>query len=286
MTNAERFVQQFVTTWGDPTQFPGIYEPEAIITSPVVRRRVVAGELAEFVDRTKALLPDARLHVERWAAGGDFVLIEWRIGATLAGEPLEWAGMSRFTLRGSRAVEEAVHFDTLPLWERLDPTMRRPGLLETPLRGTSEVISENVAVLNRYDIEGLMDRMASGEDRLLERRHRGDARDARFPVTREGSTRKRLAGSLAMIGTKTESVHNRGCDIAQADRVALRFRSEGTFRVEFMGMAPTGERVSYTGLVMYRFARCQVVEIWMGWDPASLVRRIGGDLEARPRPLG
>src|SRR3989442_15209769 len=97
MTDAERFVQQFVTTWGDPTRFPDIYEPEAIIRSPVVRRRVVAGELAEFVARTKALLPHARLHVERWAAGGDFVLIEWRIGATLAGEPLEWAGMSRFT---------------------------------------------------------------------------------------------------------------------------------------------------------------------------------------------
>ncbi len=281
MTNAERFVQQFVTTWGDPTQFPGIYEPEAIITSPVVRRRVVAGELAEFVDRTKALLPDARLHVERWAAGGDFVLIEWRIGATLAGEPLEWAGMSRFTLRGSRAVEEAVHFDTLPLWERLDPTMRRPGLLETPLRGTSEVISENVAVLNRYYDEvwnrgelAVLDEVVSlelvGHDPAI-----GD-----FGFEQLKQLVLMFRRGFPDFQVTAEDV------VAQADRVALRFRSEGTFRVEFMGMAPTGERVSYTGLVMYRFARCQVVEIWMGWDPASLVRRIGGDLEARPRPLG
>jgi len=281
MTNAERFVQQFVTTWGDPTQFPGIYEPEAIITSPVVRRRVVAGELAEFVDRTKALLPDARLHVERWAAGGDFVLIEWRIGATLAGEPLEWAGMSRFTLRGNRAVEEAVHFDTLPLWERLDPTMRRPGLLETPLRGTSEVISENVAVLNRYYDEvwnrgelAVLDEVVSlelvGHDPAI-----GD-----FGFEQLKQLVLMFRRGFPDFQVTAEDV------VAQADRVALRFRSEGTFRVEFMGMAPTGERVSYTGLVMYRFARCQVVEIWMGWDPASLVRRIGGDLEARPRPLG
>ena len=281
MTNAERFVQQFVTTWGDPTQFPGIYEPEAIITSPVVRRRVVAGELAEFVDRTKALLPDARLHVERWAAGGDFVLIEWRIGATLAGEPLEWAGMSRFTLRGSRAVEEAVHFDTLPLWERLDPTMRRPGLLETPLRGTSEVISENVAVLNRYYDEVW---------------NRGELAVLHEVVSLELVGHDPAIGDFGFEQLKQlVLMFRRGFPdfqvtaedvVAQADRVALRFRSEGTFRVEFMGMAPTGERVSYTGLVMYRFARCQVVEIWMGWDPASLVRRIGGDLEARPRPLG
>ena len=281
MTDAESFVQQFVTTWGDPTQFPGIYEPEAIITSPVVRRRVVAGELAEFVDRTKALLPDARLHVERWAAGGDFVLIEWRIGATLAGEPLEWAGMSRFTLRGSRAVEEAVHFDTLPLWERLDPTMRRPGLLETPLRGTSEVISENVAVLNRYYDEvwnrgelAVLDEVVSlelvGHDPAI-----GD-----FGFDQLKQLVLMFRRGFPDFQVTAEDV------VAQADRVALRFRSEGTFRVEFMGMAPTGERVSYTGLVMYRFARCQVVEIWMGWDPASLVRRIGGDLEARPRPLG
>jgi len=281
MTDAERFVQQFVTTWGDPTRFPGIYEPEAIIRSPVVRRRVVAGELAEFVDRTKALLPDARLHVERWAAGGDFVLIEWRIGATLAGEPLEWAGMSRFTLRGSRAVEEAVHFDTLPLWERLDPTMRRPGLLETPLGGTSEVISENVAVLNRYYDEvwnrgelAVLDEVVSlelvGHDPAI-----GD-----FGFEQLKQLVLMFRRGFPDFQVTAEDV------VAQADRVALRFRSEGTFRVEFMGMAPTGERVSYTGLVMYRFARCQVVEIWMGWDPASLVRRIGGDLEARPRPLG
>ena len=281
MTDAESFVQQFVTTWGDPTRFADIYEPEAIITSPVVRRRVVAGELAEFVDRTKALLPDARLHVERWAAGGDFVLIEWRIGATLAGEPLEWAGMSRFTLRGSRAVEEAVHFDTLPLWERLDPTMRRPGLLETPLRGTSEVISENVAVLNRYYDEvwnrgelAVLDEVVSlelvGHDPAI-----GD-----FGFDQLKQLVLMFRRGFPDFQVTAEDV------VAQADRVALRFRSEGTFRVEFMGMAPTGERVSYTGLVMYRFARCQVVEIWMGWDPASLVRRIGGDLEARPRPLG
>ena len=247
----------------------------------LVRRRVVAGELAEFVDRTKALLPDARLHVERWAAGGDFVLIEWRIGATLAGEPLEWAGMSRFTLRGSRAVEEAVHFDTLPLWERLDPTMRRPGLLETPLEGTSEVISENVAVLNRYYDEvwnrgelAVLDEVVSlelvGHDPAI-----GD-----FGFEQLKQLVLMFRRGFPDFQVTAEDV------VAQADRVALRFRSEGTFRVEFMGMAPTGERVSYTGLVMYRFARCQVVEIWMGWDPASLVRRIGGDLEARPRPLG
>ena len=281
MTNAERFVQQFVTTWGDPTQFPGIYEPEAIITSPVVRRRVVAGELAAFVDRTKALLPDARLHVERWAAGGDFVLIEWRIGATLAGEPLEWAGMSRFTLRGSRAVEEAVHFDTLPLWERLDPTMRRPGLLETPLRGTSEVISENVAVLNRYYDEvwnrgelAVLDEVVSlelvGHDPAI-----GD-----FGFEQLKQLVLMFRRGFPDFQVTAEDV------VAQADRVALRFRSEGTFRVEFMGLAPTGARVSYTGLVMYRFARCQIVEIWMGWDPASLLRHIGADLEVRPRPGG
>lgn len=281
MTDAERFVQEFVATWGDPTRFPDIYEPGAIIESPAVRRRIVAGELAAFIERTKALLPDARQHVERWAARDDFVLIEWRIVATLAGEPIEWAGMSRFTLRGSRAVEEIVHFDTLPLWERLDPSMRRPGLLETAHGVTSAVASENVVVLNRYYDEvwnggdlSVLDEVVSHE--LVA--HDPAIGDFGFEQLKELARTFRVG--FPDFRVTTEDV------VAQGDGIALRFRSEGTFAGPFMGAAPTGVRVSYVGLVMYRFARCRIVEIWMGWDPASLLRQVGAQLGAPPRPPG
>jgi hypothetical protein len=39
--------------------------------------------------------------------------------------------VSRYTLDDGLAIAEAVHFDSLPLWERLDPSMKRPGLLDS-----------------------------------------------------------------------------------------------------------------------------------------------------------
>ena len=58
------------------------------------------------------------------------LFIEWAISATLAGQPIGWKGVSRYVLRGLKAIDEAVYFDSLPLWERLDPSMSRPGLLD------------------------------------------------------------------------------------------------------------------------------------------------------------
>jgi len=133
LSETERFLERFKECWGIPARFAALYHPEAAIRSPVFRRPVRGSEVADAVARTRSLLPDVRLDVRDWAARGDVLFIEWEITATVAGEPFGWPGLSRFTLRDGRAIEELVCFDTLPLWARLDPTMSRPGLLETSL---------------------------------------------------------------------------------------------------------------------------------------------------------
>ena len=50
--------------------------------------------------------------------------------------------------------------------------------------------------------------------------------------------------------------------VGEGDRVALRWRAEGTHRGELMGIAPTGKRVTLTGIEILRIADGKIVERW------------------------
>ena len=50
--------------------------------------------------------------------------------------------------------------------------------------------------------------------------------------------------------------------VAEGDRVALRWKAEGTHRGDLMGMAPTGRRVTLTGIEILRVAGGKIVERW------------------------
>jgi steroid delta-isomerase-like uncharacterized protein len=61
------------------------------------------------------------------------------------------------------------------------------------------------------------------------------------------------------------------------DRVAIRWRAEGTFQNEFMGQQPTGEKGEPTqGISIDRFDEDgKLVETWNQWDTIGFMREIG-----------
>jgi uncharacterized protein len=63
--------------------------------------------------------------------------------------------------------------------------------------------------------------------------------------------------------------------IAAGDEVATRWTSTATHRGPLMGAAPSGKRVTLTGLTIDRFAGGKIVEAWRNWDVWRLVRSIG-----------
>jgi predicted ester cyclase len=69
--------------------------------------------------------------------------------------------------------------------------------------------------------------------------------------------------------------------LIDGDRVAARFRFDGTHRGEFMGLAPTNRRVSVTGITIMRFEGDQVVERWSEMNYLGLLQELG----ASPFPL-
>ena len=50
--------------------------------------------------------------------------------------------------------------------------------------------------------------------------------------------------------------------VEDGDRVALRWKAEGTHRGELMGIAPTGRRVTLTGIEIVRISAGKIVERW------------------------
>ena len=63
--------------------------------------------------------------------------------------------------------------------------------------------------------------------------------------------------------------------MAQGDRVVFRWRTDATSTGPFMGLSPTGEKVSYTGITIYRVHDGKIAELWNEWDNMRFLQGIG-----------
>ena len=63
--------------------------------------------------------------------------------------------------------------------------------------------------------------------------------------------------------------------VAEGDRVVTRFRSSGTHRGEFLGIAPTGKTVEMTEMALFRIENGKVAEQWGNHDLLGLLTQLG-----------
>ncbi|MFN8512974.1 MAG: ester cyclase [Thermomicrobiales bacterium] len=59
------------------------------------------------------------------------------------------------------------------------------------------------------------------------------------------------------------------------DKVAIRWRMDATHQGTYQGIAPTGKRVSLTGMSVYRFDGGKVAEAWVVTDSLSFMQQLG-----------
>jgi predicted ester cyclase len=62
--------------------------------------------------------------------------------------------------------------------------------------------------------------------------------------------------------------------IANNDRVVVQARGEGTHQGEFLGIADTGKRIEWNGIIAYRFEDGKVIETWQLVDVWGLMRQM------------
>jgi steroid delta-isomerase-like uncharacterized protein len=62
--------------------------------------------------------------------------------------------------------------------------------------------------------------------------------------------------------------------IAEGETVSIRWTSQGTHRGPLSGIAPSGKKVSVSGITLARFAGGKMVESWVNWDALSLLQQL------------
>ncbi|MBS1881255.1 MAG: ester cyclase [Actinobacteria bacterium] len=64
--------------------------------------------------------------------------------------------------------------------------------------------------------------------------------------------------------------------VAEGDRVAYRWVSDGTHAAEYLGVPPTNRRVRATGITISRFGPDgRIVEDWSSWNKTSVLHALG-----------
>ncbi len=63
--------------------------------------------------------------------------------------------------------------------------------------------------------------------------------------------------------------------IAEGDKAAARITMRGTHRGEFIGIAPTGKRVEFSGMYIVRIENGKIAEHWGEEDSVSLLTQLG-----------
>lgn len=64
--------------------------------------------------------------------------------------------------------------------------------------------------------------------------------------------------------------------VAQHDRVATRIKTSGTHKGPYMGLPATGNKVSFTGIVIYRLDEDgKIIERWQDFDSIGMMQQLG-----------
>ena len=63
--------------------------------------------------------------------------------------------------------------------------------------------------------------------------------------------------------------------ITAGEKVVDRWTGHGIHQGEFMGMAPTGKRITATGISIHRIADGKIAETWNNYDALSIFQQLG-----------
>jgi hypothetical protein len=128
----ERFVKDYEAAWAsrEPGIMSTMWHADGILIHPLLANEPISGDLVPFNnDRTKHLNPDLTWTLLDWTSRGNRVVLEWENKLTVAGQPVTLRGVDVMTLREGKIEKEIVYMDTMEIWQRLDPAMKRGPML-------------------------------------------------------------------------------------------------------------------------------------------------------------
>ena len=62
--------------------------------------------------------------------------------------------------------------------------------------------------------------------------------------------------------------------VAEGDKVTVRYKSAGTFRVKLMNFSPTGKKIAVYGVSIYRIANGKIAEEWQFENQSDFLNQL------------
>jgi len=92
----------------------------------------------------------------------------------------------------------------------------------------------------------------------------------------DGAMAESLKRGAAGLRSSFADMHDQVQDqIAEGEKVVTRFAGGGVHRGVFMGVAPSGKTVTWTGISIDRFEGGRIVERWTQIDVLGVLQQLG-----------
>jgi steroid delta-isomerase-like uncharacterized protein len=268
--------------------------PDAELTSVATGDRFVGRDgFLQHARGWAAAFPDLRVEIQRVSAGDDSAVIEYTFRGTHTGAMVSAGGFipptgclvelqlcDALEMRDGKVVRIASYFDSATMLRQmgllpnspLHATERRAslGLFATEVDSSAE--QRNKAIVQRF-IEEVINQQNPGAAVAT------CAADLTWHGGSVGETQDLPAfqSALAAVFASFPDLHLEVHElIAEEDRVVVRFTMHGTQLGEFRGVAPTGKRITSSGITSYRIADSQIAEEWWQHDTLGLMEQLEG----------
>lgn len=130
---------------------------------------------------------------------------------------------------------------------------------------------ENKALARRLPLEGFNQGYAGVFDEVVAPDANDHLPPPGLPPGREGYKR-----FVSMLHAAFPDIHYTVKEeVAEGDRVFHHTMASGTHRGEFLGIPPTGRRITWDEMHILRFASGQAVEHWGNVDELSILQQLG-----------
>ena len=234
----------------------------------------------QLVMMMRAALPDWHFTVKDMVAQGDTVVGHWIASGTHTGQPLrltggtvpangkrfEIEGMSWFRIVNGKITEALINEDALGMVIQLGifPSLQAPPQSPMAQRNGTLAARYFTEVMNEGKLE-VVDEIASPDFTLhiptIPEPIRGRQGLKQFAI--------RVRNGLPDVHFTLER------QVVDGDIVAVRWTLTGTHLGEFLGVMPTGRRVTDVGADLFRIADGQILEIRIIENDLALMQQLG-----------
>ncbi|MGD9925798.1 MAG: ester cyclase [Pseudorhodoplanes sp.] len=133
-----------------------------------------------------------------------------------------------------------------------------------------------LAQRNRALVEAFLDGTHSGNLSVIDTTVATDIVTHGFPCGHNPASRGEYKQFFAEFGRSFSNMNYRTLALtADENCVAARFLVEVDHTGDYLGVPPSGKRVSFTGMALYRIQNGMIAETWLHLDGLSFLGQIG-----------